>query len=1140
MRSAIVTGLVLILLPAASRAELTEVIVEVDRPDVAVDDRGFSHVGIAGCQNLADPGTPALPERTVFVLLPPGRAVVSVEVRPLEWIDLPGIHLVFPAQRRYPPSYPGPREFTRPDPAAYAKAALPESLGRASALQYKRGFAVLPVVVRPVLYLPGPGTLSYAPVVLIRVTTRPAAVKAARVRGIATDFKALESMVANPGMLGAYPARKGPVLQDARYVIVTNQALAQCAGEHTLASLAGEKNGRGITTLIKTTGDIYADYPGIDDPEKIRNFIRDMYENRGAEYVLLAGDADLAVVGGETEPVIVPVRGLWGDIDYGGAEENLPSDIYYACLDGTYDADLDGVYGEPTDDPDLLAEVTVGRAPVDSCAEVANFVRKTLAYRSSADDYLKNVWMAGEYLGPDAYSKPYLEQIHRGSPEGGILTRGFVESPFFEVHTLYDQDLCERDCWGAAEMLAVLNGGAHIVIHAGHSYTNYNMRLSCDDIDLGMANTDYFFQMTSGCYPGSFDNRLDPLQGGNQVSAQDSFTEHLLTGEHGAFAAVSFSRYGIGSMFQRVFWDGAFGHGLKGLGELHTRAREVGSGWIEDNYVRWEVYGLNYFGDPELSVHMSNSPDPLMGVPVDPLWFVSVQGGADPQDQVIVVRNDGGGNMDWTAASDQPWLTAGPAAGTAPAEVTVSVNASGLPLGTNRAALTFTAPGAVNSPRTVDVYAYVATLPRVDAPHTWVSPRVDGVISADEYAGAGYLDIGLTAPGRSAAKLLHDGEKLYILISTFDDNDADDSDALMLVFDNNNDDQWPAEPGDEGLYQILGDGTALFLPYYQDGKPGNYEMSPAGLEAAFGLNPGQRVVEIALDLSQSHLKVSEGGSLGMYLIYFDYDDGNYPLTGIWPTTGTALEACEFFGTVDLGLPEDAIAVHPGNLTFNGEAGGPATDPQALSMNATTPDPLDLTIQTSADWIRLSAGTGATPMTIDVQASPADLQTGTHTGAITVIAPGAKNSPLTIPVTFEVAEPAPVFGIDPASLSFVMTAGDLLPPGQSLTVVNQGGGTLEWTAYPAGDWFDLSPSAGTAPSTVTVTPAGADLPPGSHTSLILFQAEGAQPARVAVSITVAERDDGGTSGCSTAANNNRWLSVLLLLIGMLRIRPTRRN
>jgi uncharacterized protein (TIGR03382 family) len=353
----------------------------------------------------------------------------------------------------------------------------------------------------------------------------------------------------------------------------------------------------------------------------------------------------------------------------------------------------------------------------------------------------------------------------------------------------------------------------------------------------------------------------------------------------------------------------------------------------------------------------------------------------------------------------------------------------------------------------------------------------------------------------------------------------------MVVFDNNNDDLWPAQPGDEGLYQLLADGSAMFLPYYADGKQGNYDMSPAGVEVAFGMAVGQRVVEMSFDFSESHLKVNQGGSLGMYLIYFDQDGADYPVVGIWPPTGTALEACEFFGTVDLGLPSDAISVDPSSLTFAGSAGGALTAAQTLAIDATTQDPLDLTFQASDAWIQLSAATGTSPMTLDVQADPAALEIGTHQGSITIIAPQAQNSPLEIPVTFEVAEPAPVFSIDPPSLSFSMDEDGQLPQGENLTITNTGGGTLDWTALPAGDWYTLSPTAGTAPSTVTVTPATA-LPPGSHTSLILFTAEGAQPAQAAVSITVTAEDQGGSSGCGTVPGTG-LLPILLLLFAGLR-------
>ena len=87
-------------------------------------------------------------------------------------------------------------------------------------------------------------------------------------------------------------------------------------------------------------------------------------------------------------------------------EDTMPADLYYACLDGPYNYDNDGYWGEPHDgtdggDVDLIADVYVGRACVGSTAEVNNFVTKTVAYinRDINDPYLKKIYLAAEYLG---------------------------------------------------------------------------------------------------------------------------------------------------------------------------------------------------------------------------------------------------------------------------------------------------------------------------------------------------------------------------------------------------------------------------------------------------------------------------------------------------------------------------------------------------------------------------------------------------------------------------------------------------------------------------------------------------------------------------------------------------------------------
>ena len=57
------------------------------------------------------------------------------------------------------------------------------------------------------------------------------------------------------------------------------------------------KQAYGLGTTVVTIESILAKYPGGDDAEKLRNFIKDAYSTWGTDFVLLAGDTnDLTVI----------------------------------------------------------------------------------------------------------------------------------------------------------------------------------------------------------------------------------------------------------------------------------------------------------------------------------------------------------------------------------------------------------------------------------------------------------------------------------------------------------------------------------------------------------------------------------------------------------------------------------------------------------------------------------------------------------------------------------------------------------------------------------------------------------------------------------------------------------------------------
>ena len=114
MRSNMTMWMVLLglALPGAARADEILVRVEVPPPRLEVDARGHTRVRIDGFENPGAPGRPALPARALYVLLPAGHEVVSVEAAPAGLVPLAGEHLVAPGQKEYPPSHRGPRPAT--------------------------------------------------------------------------------------------------------------------------------------------------------------------------------------------------------------------------------------------------------------------------------------------------------------------------------------------------------------------------------------------------------------------------------------------------------------------------------------------------------------------------------------------------------------------------------------------------------------------------------------------------------------------------------------------------------------------------------------------------------------------------------------------------------------------------------------------------------------------------------------------------------------------------------------------------------------------------------------------------------------------------------------------------------------------
>jgi hypothetical protein len=212
------------------------------------------------------------------------------------------------------------------------------------------------------------------------------------------------------------------------YLIITTDALA-----NEFQPFAVWKRQLGLPTTVKTIEELRSDYPAAaDDAERMRLWIRAQYTGPGARWVLLGGTAAL-----------VPTRYAHTQF-LGGA--SIPTDLYFSCLDGSWNADGDALWGEgyasasdPGDDVDLGPEVWVGRAPVTNPAEAHAFVVRSMqAAVEPAQPRPPRALLAAEVLFPQAWSPGDPVSLDGAQLAEELLPRltagGFASRRLYENH----------------------------------------------------------------------------------------------------------------------------------------------------------------------------------------------------------------------------------------------------------------------------------------------------------------------------------------------------------------------------------------------------------------------------------------------------------------------------------------------------------------------------------------------------------------------------------------------------------------------------------------------------------------------------------------------------------------------------------
>jgi|GEM_PF-268579 len=546
----------------------------------------YDVVMLEGCGITDAVGEPQLPICLLHIAIPEGSTVKSVEVKSFKTEALEGDYRLYPSQPPQILSAKTKFPFINPNKSIYkSNSEYPEKLVEIGGSGYLGGYELVELLLYPLHYIPKQKKLILYTEIEFALSFDTKFSPKKREHKVYENL--VKRMVLNPEdvEVKTYTKLDGGY----EYVIITNDAL-----EDSFQVLADWKTQKGIPTVVRTTSWIYSNFTGRDNPEKIRNFLKTAYTDSGLVWVLLGGDVD-----------VVPDRiGFAMDCEYGIPGENdLRADLYYSDLDGTWDENGNGVFGEVEDNVDLYPDIFVGRAPVNSVSDVNTFVNKVITYEKNPPaDYCLKMLFCAEILWWNPYTDAGIGK--------NMIDDESVPPRFDPIRKLYES--LENENRGT--VLAAMESGYHFINHDGHGWINL-IGVGDGSINKGdiyaLSNAPKNSIMYSiGCWTNAFHYWYD------------CFGEYfVLNPTGGGVAYIGNTSYGWGSpgnpgygysdIFDAKFFHTLFCEGPTQIGKVLAESKAYFIGRSrEANVYRWHQYQLNLLGDPAMQI-WTDEPETL-------------------------------------------------------------------------------------------------------------------------------------------------------------------------------------------------------------------------------------------------------------------------------------------------------------------------------------------------------------------------------------------------------------------------------------------------------------------------------------------------------------------------------------------------
>ncbi len=566
------------------------------------------------------PGEPTLPYLAVSLMLPPGESAESIEIIRENEITMPETYMLFPKQDVIPLSKKPSGIFLKNEAVYRMNGNYPASASGHLLTQYLNGFAFALSTFTPVNYNPATGKVSYFSDVTVRIKTRPDNTSIAALKNLTSSKDALNrvrTFAQNPEMMNQYPVASK---KKTGYQILIITPYSFEAGFNDLVNYY---TSIGLTTQFASIEDINSGTSGYDLQEKIRNYIRQEYQNNVIEYVILGGTEEW-----------VPSRDFYCIVYYGtgGVEEesyDIPTELYYCALDGSDDANGNHIYGEVADSTDLLPDLAVGRLPFTTTADQASMIHKSISYQANHVPGEDNrPLLLGEYLYADPLTLggPFMNLLIDNHNDNGYFSYG-IPSPLNQIEKLYDTIIPPDSSnfweWNTDTLLTFINQGTSFIHHLGHANTSYMIRLNLDQItdanfsQVNGIDHNYALVYTQGCDDGGYDN--SGCIASQSLAINNFVVSGIFNTRFGWFDQGTTD--GPSEHLEREFVNALYNDTLveHHIGNDQMISKIQTAPWIglpgefEPGAQRWVQYDCTLLGDPVLSISTSGQ---ALGVPV--------------------------------------------------------------------------------------------------------------------------------------------------------------------------------------------------------------------------------------------------------------------------------------------------------------------------------------------------------------------------------------------------------------------------------------------------------------------------------------------------------------------------------------------